>query len=139
MPQFQSFNVRNRFIRHRNFEGVLSRKQDGGPEDDFSFAVVGRGDGQISLRSANFPDRFLRHRDFRILLEKSAGPGDQLFRLDSTFFFEVGLAASDGVSFRSVNFPDRYLRHRDFRLFLESRDSPNLAADATFIRTQVID
>jgi alpha-L-arabinofuranosidase B-like protein len=33
-----------------------------------------------------------------------------------------------------VNFPDRYLRHRDFSLFLEPQDSPNLAADATFLQ-----
>ena len=96
MPQFQSFNFRDRFIRHRSFEGVLSRKQDGGPEADFSFVVVDRGAGRISLRSANFPDRFLRHRDFRIMLEKSAGPSDQLFRQDSTFFLEPGLAAATG-------------------------------------------
>jgi len=139
MPQFQSFNFRDRFIRHRNFEGMLSRKQDGGPEADFSFAVVDRGAGRISLRSANFPDRFLRHRDFRIMLEKSAGPSDQLFRQDSTFFLEPGLAASNGVSFRSFNFPDRFVRHRNFQLFLDPRDSPNLAADATFFRVQLID
>ena len=139
MPQFQSFNFRDRFIRHRNFEGILSRKRDGGPEADFSFALVGRGTGKVALRSANFPDHFLRHANFRILLGKSGGAGDQLFRLDSTFFLEPGLAAANGVSFRSVNFPDRYLRHRDFKLFLEPKSSPNLAADATFIRTQVID
>ena len=101
MPQFQSFNFRDRFIRHRSFEGVLSRKQDGGPDANFSFVVVDRGAGRISLRSENFPDRFLRHRDFRIMLEKSAGPADQLFRQDSTFFLEPGLAAANGVSFRS--------------------------------------
>ncbi len=33
MPQFQSFNVRDRFIRHRDFEGVSSRKQDVGPHE----------------------------------------------------------------------------------------------------------
>jgi Alpha-L-arabinofuranosidase B (ABFB) domain len=139
MPQFQSFNFRDRFIRHRNFEGILSRKQDGGPEDDFSFALVGRGTGRVALRSANFPDHFLRHASFRIFLGKSAGPSDGLFQLDSTFFFETGLADKNGVSFRSVNFPDRYLRHRDFKLFLEPKNSPNLAADATFFRTQLID
>jgi Alpha-L-arabinofuranosidase B (ABFB) domain len=107
MPQFQSFNFRDRFIRHRSFEGVLIRKQDpGGPEADFSFVVVDRGAGRISLRSENFPDRFPRHRDFRIMLEKSAGPADQLFRQDSTFFLEPGLAAANGVSFRSFNLPD---------------------------------
>jgi Alpha-L-arabinofuranosidase B (ABFB) domain len=139
MPQFQSFNFRERFIRHRNFEGILSRKQDGGPAADFSFALVSRGAGRVALRSANFPDHFLRHANFQIFLGKSTGPGDQLFQLDSTFFLERGLADPNGVSFRSVNFPDRYLRHRDFKLFLEPKDSPNLAADATFFRTQPID
>jgi Alpha-L-arabinofuranosidase B (ABFB) domain len=93
----------------------------------------------VALRSANSPDHFLRHANFRIFLGKSAGPGDQLFALDSTFFLEPGLAAPNGVSFRSLNFPDRYLRHRNFLLFLEPKDSPNLAADATFFRTQLID
>jgi hypothetical protein len=139
MPQLQSFNFRDRFIRHRNFEGILSSKRDGGPEEDFSFALVGRGAGRVALRSANFPDHFLRHANFRIFLGKPAGPGDQLFSLDSTFFLEPGLAAANGVSFRSLNFPDRYIRHRDFKLFLEPKDSPNLAADATFFRTQIID
>jgi hypothetical protein len=139
MPQFQSFNFRDRFIRHRNFQGELSRRRDGGPEADFSFALLNRGKGRVSLRSVNFQDRFLRHRDFRILLEGPAGPRDELFKLDSTFFFERGLADPKGVSFRSVNFPDRYLRHRDFLLFLEPKDSPNLVPDATFFRTELID
>ena len=93
----------------------------------------------MALRSVNFPDHFLRHANFRIFLGKSAGPADQLFQLDSTFFFETGLADSNAVSFRSVNFPDCYLRHRDFKLFLEPKGSPNLAADATFFRTELID
>ena len=138
MPVFQSFNFRDRFIRHRNFEGILSSLLDGGPEADFLFTLVTFGQGRVALRSVNFPDHSLRHSNFRIFLGKSAGPGDQLFQLDSTFFLETGLAASNGVSFRSVNFPDRYLRHRDFKLFLEPKNSPNLAADATFFRTQLI-
>ena len=57
-------------------------------------------------------------------------------------FLEQGLAAPNdhnAVSFRSVNFPDRYIRHRDFHLFVEPRGSPNLAPDATFIKTTRID
>ena len=139
--EFQSFNFRNRFIRHRNFEGILSLKQDGGPGADFSFVLESRGPGLVALRSTNFPDHFLRHANFRIFLGKSSGPGDHLFTLDSTFFMEQGLAeaASEWVSFRSVNFPDRYLRHRNFKLFLEPKDSPNLMADATFFKIQPID
>jgi hypothetical protein len=139
MPQFQSFNFRDRFIRHRNFEGILSRKQDGGPAADFSFTLVSRGQGRVALRSENFLTHFLRHANFRIFLAKSNGPTDQLFRLDSTFFLDQGLADPRGISFRSVNFPNHYLRHRDFMLFLEPKDSPNLAADATFFKFQTID
>ena len=75
MPQLQSFNARDRFIRHRNFEGILSRKQDGGPEEDFSFALVSRGAGRVALRAANVPGHFLRHANFQIFLGKSNGPG----------------------------------------------------------------
>jgi hypothetical protein len=133
--QFEANNPRNHFIRHRAFLGELTRMDK--IKDDFNFRIVPRGDGRVSLRSVNFPKRLLRHRDFRIRLEEPAGSGDRLFALDSTFFREPGLADPDNpraVSFRSVNFPDRYLRHRDFSLFLEPRDSPNLAADATFLQ-----
>ena len=139
MAELQWFNVRDRFIRHRNFEGILSRKQDGGPAADFSFTLVSRGTGRVALKAANVPNHFLRHANFQIFLGKSNGPADQLFQLDSTFFLEKGLADKNGVSFRSVNFPDRYLRHRNFKLFLDPKDSPNLAPDATFFRTQIID
>jgi len=97
--QFQSFNFRDRFIRHRNFEGILSRKQDGGPAADFSFTLVNRGNGRVSLKAANVPGHLLRHANFLIFLGKSNGPGDQLFPLDSTFFLEKGLA--DGTESRS--------------------------------------
>jgi len=137
--EFQSFNFPNRFIRHRNFAGELTPKRTEEPREDYAFKIVERGGGRVSLRSLDFPDRSLRHRDFRIMLEKSAGPADELFRLDSTFFLEPGLADPRGLSLRSVNFPDRYLRHRDFVLFLEPRDSPNLTPDATFFRSVPID
>jgi len=56
-------------------------------------------------------------------------------RLDSSFFFERGMAGS-GVSFRSVNFPDRFIRHRDFRLVLDGSDGDleQFREDATFIQ-----
>lgn len=137
--QFRSFNFPDHFMRHRNFLGEISRKQDGGPAEDFAFLVVDRGQGRVSLRSVNFPDRFLRHRDFVIRLE---GPKDlrpDVFKLDSVFVMQPGLADPKGFSFRSVNFPDRYIRHRDFRLLLEPKDSPNLAPDATFFKFEPLD
>ena len=140
--QFQSFNFPDRYIRHHDFLGELSREVVG-REKEFAFKLVDRGqDAQrrrlVSLGSV-FPERlYLRHRDFRLRLEGPSGTADQLFKQDSTFFLEQGLAAPNdhnAVSFRSVNFPDRYIRHRDFHLFVEPRGSANLVPDATFIKT----
>jgi hypothetical protein len=110
--QFQSFNFPDRYIRHQNFQGELTREVVG-QQQDFSFELVDRGRDQHgarlgSLRSVNFPTLYLRHRDFRLRLEGPSGPGDQLFREDSTFYIEPGLANpadSSGISFRSVNYP----------------------------------
>jgi len=144
--QFQSFNTPGFFIRHHDFLGELSQEIVG-QEKEFAFKLVDRGhDAQgrrlVSLGSV-FPERhFLRHRDFRVRLERSSGTGDQLFKQDSTFFLEPGLASPNdhnAVSFRSFNFPDRYIRHRDFHLLVEPQDSANLVPDATFIQTVRID
>ncbi len=133
--EFESFNVRRHFIRHRNGQGELTRKE--GPAEDFFFSLERRGaQGLVALRSINFPDRLLRHRDFRVFLEGPSGSEDRLFQQDSSFFLEPGLADPDGFSFRSFNFRDRFLRHRDFHLFVEPEDSPNLAQDATFLRSR---
>jgi len=132
--QFESFNVRGHFIRHRNFQGELTRKE--GPAEDFFFTLERRGSqGLVALRSVNFRDRCLRHRDFRVVLEGPSGPEDRLFQQDSSFFLEPGMVDPNGFSFRSFNFRDRFLRHRDFHLFVEPEDAPNLTADATFFRT----
>jgi hypothetical protein len=131
--EFGSFNFRDRYIRHRNFLGELTRKE--GPAEDFLFTLVRRGQrGEVALCSKNFPKLFLRHRDFRLRLEGPTDPNDQLFTKDSTFFLRPGLADPNGVSFESFNFRGRFIRHRDFALFVEPEDSPNLAPDATFFK-----
>jgi hypothetical protein len=144
--EFQSFNFPEFFIRHHNFLGELSREVVG-QENEFAFKLVDRGHDEqgrrvVSLGSV-FPEHlFLRHREFRLRLEGRSGTADQLFKRDSTFFLEPGLAAPNdhnAVSFRSFNFPDRYIRHRDFHLFVEPRNSANLVPDATFIKTARID
>jgi hypothetical protein len=91
-------------------------------------------DGLVRLRSRNFPTRFVRHRDFRVHLEGPGDPNPQLFVKDSTFRILSGLADPNGISLESVNVPGHFIRHRDFHLFLEPRESPNLAADATFFQ-----
>lgn len=139
-----SFNFRNLFIRHRNFLGELTEVRTDLDKQDAEWHIVrGLADPSgVSLESANFPNHFLRHQDFRLKLHERPAPNspdDALFREDATFFREPGLANSNGMSFRSVNFPDRYIRHRDFHLFVEPKDSPNLAADATFFESVLFD
>ena len=136
--QLQSFNFQNRFIRHKSFLGELTPISTTDLQD-FSFKIVPRGANLVSLKSVNFPKLSLRHQDFRIKLQGPTTANDTLFRADSTFFLEPGLANPRGVSFRSSNISDHYIRHRDFHLFLDPRDSPNLAADATFFKTVRID
>lgn len=144
--QFQSFNFPDRYIRHQNFLGELTPEVVG-QNRDYLFQLVDRGHDQhgaklVSLRSVNFPDRYLRHRDFRLGLEGPSSSEDQLFRQDSTFYLEPGLANPtdpNGISFRSINFPDRYIRHRDFHLWVEPKDSANLALDATFTKMVSLD
>jgi len=99
--QFESFNFRHHFIRHRNFQGELTRKE--GPAEDFFFTLERRGSqGLVALRSANFRARFLRHRDSRVLLERPSGSEDRLFQQDSSFFLEPGLADPNGFSLNAA-------------------------------------
>jgi hypothetical protein len=133
--EFESFNLRGHFIRHRNGRGELTRKD--APAEDFFFTLERRGSqGLVALRSVNFRDGYLRHRDFRVFLEEPSDPKDQRFWQDSSFFLQPGLADPNGFSLRSFNFRDRFVRHRDFHLFVEPEDSPNLAPDATFFRSR---
>jgi Alpha-L-arabinofuranosidase B (ABFB) domain len=143
---FQSFNLDDHYIRHRDFLGELAREVVG-QEADYAFTLLNRGHGAngeqlVALRSVNFADRYLRHRGFRIRLEGRAGSDDALIWPDSTFVLEPGLAAPanpNAVSFRSHNYGDRYLRHRDFHLWLDPKTSPNLAPDATFLKVVSFD
>jgi Alpha-L-arabinofuranosidase B (ABFB) domain len=137
---FEANNPRGFFIRHRNFLGELAKLNEG-PIDDFGFMLEIRDPSRhnlVSFASVNFPGRYLRHSNFKIRLDDMPpATGNHatlfLFLQDSSFFQVRGLADPNGFSFQSFNFPDRFLRHRDFSLFVEPRDSPNLAADATFL------
>ena len=137
---FEANNPRGFFIRHRNFLGELT-KLDEGPIDDFGFMLEQRDPTRrnlVSFSSVNFPGKYLRHSNFRIRLDDIPPvTGNHatlfLFLQDSSFFQVPGLANPKGFSFQSINYPDRFLRHRDFDLFVEPANSPNLAADATFL------
>lgn len=131
--QFEAFNFRGQFMRHRNFLVDLTPRDK--IADDFTFDVIPRGgQGLVSLRSKNFPKRFVRHRDFRLRLEEPSGPNDKLFARDSAFFMERGLADENGVTFRSFNFRDRVIAHHNFQFSILPESTPNIAPDATFFK-----
>jgi hypothetical protein len=137
---FEARNVRDHFVRHRHARALLTPFEDGAA-DDFAFTLISRGEGRVAFQSVNFPDRCLRHRGFEVWLEAPAGDDDAVWREDSTFFFERGLADVDGYSFRSANFPDRYLRHRDHELWVEPSQrhlDEQLRNDATFYRRPAV-
>ncbi|GIF72450.1 AbfB domain-containing protein [Asanoa siamensis] len=130
--RFRSYNVPDRFIRHRNFAAEISPED--ALRDDFRFTLVNRGAGLVGLRSVNFPDHYLRHQNAEVKLHRSGGPHDELWWKDSTFRTVPGLADAAGVSFQSVNYPDRYIRHRNYTLYTEPATTPLARADATFRR-----
>jgi hypothetical protein len=134
-----SRSIRDRFIRHRNFEGVLSRNQTGGP----TLTSLSRSSTEV-LAEYRCGPRTSRIGSCRIVTFGSwwrSQPGPQVSCSGRTqrSFSRPGSQRTTGVSFRSFNFPDRFLRHRNFQLFSDQSGSPNPAADATFFRVQLID
>lgn len=142
MIKLQSFNFREFFVRHQNFEGELMKEDSPGFADDFIWDEKfvekdGNGFDLVRLVSKNNPGMRLRHKNFRMVLERKED-SDQ-FRMDSTFRRKPGLTGSsleDWVSYESINFGGHFIRHRDFHLFMDNKE-PKLAADATFKRIEV--
>ena len=136
----EAISPRGFFIRHRNSLGELTKLNEG-PIKDFAFFLEIRDPIRhdlVSFSSTNFLGKYLRHSNFRVRLDDIPPVTSNhatlfLFLQDSSFFMVRGLADPNGVSFRSFNVPDHFLRHRDFHLFVEPKNSPNLAADATFL------
>lgn len=128
----QSINYPDRYIRHANFLGELTRIPDQRSAQDASFKIVrGLADSRlISFESTNFPGYFLRHQGFRIKLHKP--DGSDLFRKDATFKIVQGLANNQWVSFESLNYPGRFIRHKSFHLYLEGGNTDLFRKDVTF-------
>ena len=77
-------------LRHSDFR-VHLQGREGDIElflRDSAFRVVpGLADPEgISFQSVNFPDRFIRHRDLHLWAEPAAGPEDEIFRRDATYY-----------------------------------------------------
>jgi hypothetical protein len=96
----------------------------------------------IAIQSLTFHDRFVRHANF---LAELTPVGNDLDRLDATFYWSPGLADGNLVSFESRNYSGHFLRHQDFRVKLQEQDrtfdpdhpeTPEqqlFRADATFV------
>jgi hypothetical protein len=131
----QSFNYRDRFIRHKNFLAELD-PQIVGQEDDYAWDVkpIAGQPGHVRFRAVHLPGYALRHKDFRLVLEKPNGSNDEQWKRDSNFIQIEGLAASDWFSYQASNlFPAHFIRHRDFHVYVEANDGSELFhKDATF-------
>jgi len=129
---FRSVNFPDRFIRHRNFGGVLESVQARLDSLDATFVLMPglanpRG---FSFQSVNFPGYYLRHSNFQIRLQPD--DGSQLFKEDATFMRSPGLAGR-GISFESVNYPGYFIRHSGFVLYVRQFDGTQLfREDASF-------
>jgi Alpha-L-arabinofuranosidase B (ABFB) domain len=135
----QSFNFRDRFIRHRNFLAELDPEITGPQRDDYAWDVreIPGQPGHVRIRPHHLPDYALRHKNFRLLIEKPNGSNDAQWKRDTNFVKVEGLAAADWFSYRASNLsPAHYIRHRDFHLYVEPNDNSNLfRQDATFAET----
>lgn len=132
----QSFNFPQFFMRHRNFEGFISRAATTTEKLDTTFKLVkGLADpDDVSFESINFPGLYFRHRGFRIKLERD--DGSRLFREDATFKKMKGYAKPTDesfVSFRSYNFPSHFIRHRNSQLWIDVVQSSLDKADSTWM------
>lgn len=146
--RFRSWNYRDRFVRHRNFQVELDPVSYSSSElDQLDATFLVReglepyGGVSFEARNPNLKGYFLRHQDFRLVLHKrppSGSPELALFRKDATWQRVPGRADRsnpDYQSFVSVNFPRRFIRHRNFHLFLDEIDEAKQLDrdDATFI------
>lgn len=118
----------DRYIRHLNFDGVISnvtKLSSSADKKDATWIVrTGLADSFcVSLESKNVPGRYLRHSSLHLVLQPP--DGTKLFREDATFCPRQGKNGT-GVSFESVNYPDRYIRHYQNVLYLASNGGPNL-------------
>ncbi|XRQ13816.1 glycoside hydrolase family 43 protein [Actinomadura welshii] len=128
--RLQSYNFRDRYVRHADFDVRIDA--DVSPAQDAQFRLVpGLADSSgVSFASVNFPGHYLRHYGFDFVLAENDGSGT--FAADATFRRVPGLADASWTSFQSYNYPDRYVRHYDYLLRLDPMTNAQDRADATF-------
>lgn len=129
--RLESTNFPGLFVRHSNFEAILTRVETRLDELDSAFhqrSALDRGPG-VSFESVNFPGRYLRHRDFRLVLEPNDGTAQ--FAADASFLTWPGPAGATG--FEASNFRNHFIHHQNFALFVHrSDDSQQFRDDSGF-------
>ena len=134
---FKSYNIPDRYVRHKNFLGYLEPITDDLGKKDATYKLVpGLANSNCSsFESVNFPGHFLRHENFRLKLVRRIN--QRLFREDATFCIVSGLFDNNASSFESLNFPGHYIRHKNFELWIDPSDGSDLfRKDATFSITR---
>jgi hypothetical protein len=130
---FQSVNIPDRYMRHRNFLGYTDPVDASSTiqtKQDATFTVVpGLADANCySFRTAS--GLYLRHSAFRVRV--AANDGTATFAKDATFNAHPGTAASS-VALESYNFPGYYVRHRNGELWVDRYTATDLfRADRSF-------
>jgi len=130
----ESFNYRNHYVRHRNYQGQLTQISTDLDKQDATFMVVPgiANDEHISFESVNYPGYYLVDEGSRLVLRQ---PSSVIFQRLATFKRVPGLADSSWASFESYVYPGRYIRHYDFQLFVQPGQGDVFRQDATFLLT----
>ena len=132
----QSANYRDRYVRHRNYQGYLEPVGSDLDRKDSSFRrVAGLADRtQVSFEATNFPGWFLAADGDKAMLRQRPS-GNQGFDRDATFVIRGGLADAAGMSLESLAQSGKYLRHYQFGLFIQAPDGTKIfQQDATFFQ-----
>jgi len=136
--RLESANFPGLFIRHSNFEALLTKVVSSLDRKDsvfFEDRALNGGPG-VSFESINFPGYFIRHKNFRLVLE--AYDGTELFKADASFLKHDGPAGATG--FEASNFLGSFIRHKNFMLSVEpNEDSELYRADSSFMVREIND
>ena len=126
---FESANYPNHFMRHRNYEIWLDKRDDSDLyKNDASFIVrpaLNGKEGYISFESVNYPGRFIRHSGYVLWIHQS--DESQLFKDDASFNVKASRNGKEGFfSFESSNYPDHFIRHQGYRCKISPTENSDL-------------
>ena len=126
----ESHSMRGMFVRHQNWQAVLTNVVSDLDKKDATFALRSglAGGALVSFESVNYPGMYLRHKNWVLVLEKN--DGSQQFASDASFK-KTTLLGMERVStgFEASNFPGFFLRHKNFKMVLERNDGTSQFKD----------